>query len=177
MSQRFSEYARRERDDYPTPPWVTYALLEHTPWLAGMAWEPASGKNKMVRAIRVKGLTVVGTDKDFLSYGEPPNVGVTSIITNPPYGVGGRMALKFIEHALSFKQVRTVCMLLTVDFDSGSTRRHVFDECPHWHLKVVLLKRITWFEVPGKKEGPSTNHAWFVWRRGLGGTARIAYAG
>jgi hypothetical protein len=177
MSQRFSEYERREGDDYPTPPWVTRAILGHLDWpLVGTIWEPAVGQGKLVNVLLNEGYTAVGTSEDFLLVEKPPS-NVQMIITNPPYGPGGRTAVKFIEKALSFPTINTVAMLLQIDFDSGSTRKHLFQDCSDWAMKVVLLRRIIFFvPPPPKKPGSSTNHAWFVWRRGHSGPANIRYA-
>ena len=37
-------------------------------------------------------------------------------------------------------------MLLRVDYDSAATRRHLFADNPAFALKVVVTRRITWFE-------------------------------
>jgi hypothetical protein len=78
------------------------------------------------------------------------------------------------EHALEL--VPVVAMLLRVDFDSGVTRRHLFEHCPAFALKLVLLDRIVWFESPGKQARPSDNHAWFLWDKQHRGKPIIAYA-
>lgn len=55
MSQRDSGYARRERDDYTTPSWVTLALVPELPAFTGKVWEPACGSGKMVAALQQAG--------------------------------------------------------------------------------------------------------------------------
>ena len=66
-------------------------------------------------------------------------------------------------------------MLLPVDFDSALTRAKFFGDCGQFSGKIILLRRIKWF--PGEA-GPSTNHAWFIWRSNGRGFARptISYA-
>jgi hypothetical protein len=63
MSQRFSEYARRERDDYPTPDWVTETVIPHLKAMgANTIWEPAAGEGSMADALLSAGFRVVSTD-------------------------------------------------------------------------------------------------------------------
>lgn len=69
MSQRDSGYARKERDCYETPAWVTETLIPHLPAYA--IWEPACGSGKMVDALANACFTVIGSDiaagHDFLA--------------------------------------------------------------------------------------------------------------
>ena len=51
-------------------------------------------------------------------------------------------------------------MLLRTDFDHAKSRQHLFQH-PAFSKKLVLTKRIKWFE--DSKGQPSFNHAWFVW--------------
>jgi hypothetical protein len=62
-------------------------------------------------------------------------------------------------------------MLLPIDFDSGKTRRHVFQH-PAFALKLVLLDRIKWFDG----QSGSTNHCWCVWDWKHKGPPVIKYA-
>ena len=50
-----------------------------------------------------------------------------------------------------------VAMLLRTDFDHAASRLHLFSKCPAFTRKVVLTKRIVWFDGP--KAAPSFNHA------------------
>jgi hypothetical protein len=162
MSQRASGFERQDKENYPTPSWVTRLIIPHLPGVNPFVWEPAAGDGKMVKAFRSAGVPVSGTTKDFLKQTLKPLSIVNAIVTNPPYGTQGRLALKFIEHALEFKP-SMVAMLLRADFDSGKTRTHIFRDEPRWHKKIVLLDRINWFEGPGLA-GSSTNHAWYIWK-------------
>jgi len=172
VSQRHSEYPRRPNDDYATPPWVAQAIA---PWLrqdAVYLWDPACGAEQLVRALRAEGFQVVGTADDFLARTALAHDRIDCIVTNPPYGVGGRLGCQFIAHAIELAPL--TAMLLRVDFDSGKTRTPLFRDCPTFAQKVVLLDRIMWF--PGDL-GPSTNHAWFIWNRRHCGPPTIGYAG
>jgi len=172
MSQRDSGYARRERDDYPTPSWVTLALVQQLPLFSGRVWEPACGGGKMVAALRQAGFDVLGTDiadgVDFLHQAPPVDVG--AIITNPPYA----LAQQFIERALSVDDNRIVAMLLRTDYDHAASRAHLFADCPVFAKKVVLTRRIRWFE--DSKGSPSFNHCWMIWDQQHQGAPTLTYA-
>src|SRR6516165_6808874 len=106
MSQRVSGYARKERDLYETPEWVTNVLVPHLPYMrrTNNIWEPAAGSGKMANALREHGIEVSETDietgDDFLLATHLRNEHVTAIITNPPYD----LATEFIAHALFLTQ-------------------------------------------------------------------------
>lgn len=176
MSQRDSGYERKERDLYETPEWVTKALL---PTLAlTHFWEPAQGSGKMARVLAQVG-PVTGTDidmgTDFLATRELPHVMCGAIVTNPPY----ELATEFCEHALRLMEPVQgfVAMLLRTDFDHAKSRSHLFRDCPAFAKKLVLTKRIVWFDPePGAKgKSPSFNHAWFIWDWKHEGPPTIAY--
>jgi hypothetical protein len=180
MSQRMSGYDRRARDVYETPGRVTAALLPHLPPRM-FVWEPAAGSGKMVAALRAAGHRVIASDiveggdpshfrgRDFLQEDKAP-LGCQAIITNPPY----ELAREFIEHVLDLMRPRgVVAMLLRCDFDHAATRAHLFGGCPAFARKVVLTKRVVWFEAPGA--APSFNHAWFVWDWKHSGPPVLAY--
>jgi hypothetical protein len=87
MSLRDSGYARKQRDFYETPAWVTAALIPHLRPIRRV-WEPAAGLGKMVCALGAAGLEVEGSDiadgVDFLLQ-RAVRSGADAIITNPPY--------------------------------------------------------------------------------------------
>lgn len=179
MSQRDSGYARKERDLYETPEWATTAVVPHLPFVAFKVWEPACGSGKMVAALNAAGVNVVKqtdihTGADFLKWDQAANH-VNAIITNPPY----ELATEFIEHALRLMEPvgGVVAMLLRTDFDHAKSRSHLFRDCPAFAKKVVLTKRIMWFEPePGAKgKSPSFNHAWYIWDWKHEGAPTLAY--
>jgi len=173
MSQRDSGYERRERDLYETPAWVTEALIPHLPATDCTVWEPAAGGGKMVSALRAAGIDVDGTDiadgRDFLT--QPALRPFRAIITNPPY----ELATEFIERALFMIPADGfAAMLLRTDFDHAKTRKHLFAGNRAFAKKLVLTKRIKWFE--DSKGQPSFNHAWFIWSAQNQGAPVLAYA-
>lgn len=175
MSQRDSGYERHERDLYETPPWVTLALIPHLPTRLkpGMSvYEPAAGSGKMLRVLADVGFVVDADDisdgGDFL---ECIRTNYSAIITNPPYDI----AVEFIDRAIRLQKAEAglVAMLLRTDFDHARTRSRLFGDCPSFAKKVVLTKRIKWFE--DGKGSPSFNHAWFIWDHQHEGPPTLAY--
>jgi len=175
MSQRDSGYERKERDLYETPHWVTHALILHLPLPLWKIWEPACGSGKMADVLDGVAHTI-GTDvhngDDFLlmvgpEVGEIPD----AIITNPPY----ELAQEFIERALWLMEDNAGCvaMLLRCDYDHAKSRTHLFRDCPAFAKKLVLMRRIKWFE--NTKGSPSFNHAWFIWDWKHDGPPTIGY--
>lgn len=172
MSQRDSGYARKERDLYETPEWVTLALAKHLPTTDCVVWEPAAGSGKMVNALLKIGFDVTASDiadgRDFLT--QPAPKPFRAIITNPPY----ELAAEFIHRAIMMIPARGfVAMLLRTDFDHAKTRQDLFGKHPYFAKKVVLTKRIKWFEE--LKGQPSFNHAWFIWDFQHQGAPTLAY--
>ncbi|MDW9740831.1 hypothetical protein GOB78_07695 [Sinorhizobium meliloti] len=164
-----SKYARIENDLYQTEPWATEALIRHFP-VAGMKiWEPAAGNHLIADVLKEAGATVHTSDiatyerpqdqwLDFLD-DLPVTFGGDGIITNPPYGVQNRTAVKFAEKALE-RCPGLVALLLTAKFDSGSTRTHLFRDNPRFAGKIVLIDRIS---LLLNNESGTEDHAWYIW--------------
>jgi methylase of polypeptide subunit release factors len=180
MSQRNSGYERKERDLYETPEWVTECLLPHIPERIEWIWEPAAGSGKIARVLMLEGVRGVHqTDiypsenlhavKDFLMMPHASDY-IDGICTNPPY----ETAREFIETSLDLMRQKEgwIAMLLRTDYDHAKTRQHLFSGHPAFAKKLVLTKRIVWFE--GGKS-PSFNHAWFIWDWTNEGPPQIAY--
>ena len=64
MGKHGDDYARVERDDYPTPAWVIGALAEHFRLRGRITWEMACGKEgRMSEALKAAGCArVYSTD-------------------------------------------------------------------------------------------------------------------
>jgi hypothetical protein len=94
-----SGYNREVHDFYPTPDWVTAALLKQVT-LHDAVWEPCCGDGAMARVLERAGHKVVATDLvdrgfgrggvDFFACTAFP-AGCRAMVTNPPYGDGGEM--------------------------------------------------------------------------------------
>jgi hypothetical protein len=172
MTVTASAYQRVEGDRYYTPAWVTEALLSVESF-DGATVDPAAGAGHIVDVFSAAGLQIEGSDiaPDAIHVHGPldylvavPGT-VRNIITNPPYGNGGRLAVTFIKKALMDTEVPRgkVAMLLRVDFDSAHGRRELFGDHPAFKAKYVLTRRIRWANLEQKASGPTENHAWFVW--------------
>jgi len=161
MSQRHSQYELVPGDSYFTPAWVTEALLSVEKF-PGTVWEPAPGDGHMVRALVSGGCPVAPSHMDFLAT-EFRNCDAKNIVTNPPYSHG--LAEKFVRHALGLMlPVRgKVAMLLPMAWDCAKSRHDLFKHNAAFKAKYALTDRIRWENIEQKKNGPSQNHAWFVW--------------
>jgi predicted RNA methylase len=176
-----SGYERVEKDLYPTPPWVTEALGEHIDLTDLEIWEPAAGNGQMAEALKAAGATVHATDICPYDYPLDKVLDFTSgmhrakrfdgIITNPPYGQRNKLAEEFVEVGLRHiaRDGGFLALLLPTDFDSAKTRSHLFRDCPYFAGKVVLTRRIKWFEPPPgeRKKSPKENHTWYAWGRSV----------
>src|SRR6516164_9369388 len=185
MGKHETGYARIERDDYPTPPWVvTDALAEHIDLHGLIVWEFACGREgRMARALRTAGCTRVYASDigngyadqdevlDFLSGRTPDLPHFDAGITNPPFGPRGKTAEAFIARGLELLAsgyIDLLALLLPHDFDSAKTRAHLFRDCPHFTGKITLLQRVKWFEHPDpdqRTRNPKENTDWCFWSR------------
>lgn len=195
MSKRDSGYARVKRDHYPTPSWVIDALCEVVDLKGKTIWDPACGKGQMAEALKLRGAIVHASDIhrytraqckfDFLDGGYDPGPRrKDGIVTNPPYGERGKLAEAFIEAGLRriAEHGGFLALLLPADFDHAKSRARFFAQCPAFSGRIVLTKRIKWFDRPtasGKKHGPKDNHCWYIWQQTLIGASmppRVWYA-
>ena len=174
MGKHETGYARQDRDFYPTPPWLIEALAEHVDLRGKHILECACGDGRMTRALEAAGAYVTAFDiadygyggvRDFLLDEFPQQFDGT--ITNPPYGPRGKTAEAFIETGLRRLGNGFLALLLPADFDSAVTRRRLFNECPAFTAKIILTRRVKWFENPANpKITPKENSAWFLWEGG-----------
>jgi hypothetical protein len=175
MGKHGNEYTRQDKDFYPTPAWVTEALLQHLDVTGRNLWEPAAGTGNMAKVLSLAGAARIHCSdianygypldalREFTAGGETP-VAHPVIITNPPGGPRNATAEAFIASGLRHIMYGgTLALLLSTDFDSAVTRRGLFDECRWFTTRIILTKRITWFDrADGVREAPKENHAWFV---------------
>ena len=171
MSQRGSGYQRADNDLYETPEWVTQVIVPYLP--EDFIWEPAAGNGKMVNVLRRAGFIVLDTDTtrgvDFTL--EITSGDIRAIVTNPPYSIAAQFVRKALE--LTKPHRGFVAMLLRTDFDHAKTRADLFSNCPMFAKKIVLTRRIVWFERDGA--APSFNHAWYIWDWAHNGLPTIEY--
>ncbi len=166
-----SGFDREMNDFYPTPSWVTEALLKHAP-LRGPVWEPCCGDGAIARVIAAHGHTVEATDLadhghgrsgvDFFQCDAVP-AGCQAIVTNPPYGDGGTerksrkassQLLAFVKHAIALTESANGQLALLVRFQwiAGQRAAALMSSGPLDKV-IVLTHRILWFDM-----GPQTKH-------------------
>lgn len=169
MSVSASQYDRVANEKYYTPAWVTQALFSVERF--DRVFDPAGGDAAIINAVPA-GMAAraidIAPDSPRVDHGdffEVHKLDMWDIITNPPYGVQSRLAVRFIEHALALTEPfgGKVAMLLKVGFDSADGRRHLFDEHPAFAAEYRLTKRIRWTNLPQSDAGPTENHSWMVW--------------
>jgi hypothetical protein len=173
MGKHETGYPRIPRDLYPTPAWPVEALFEHVSVKGLRILEPACGRGHMSEVLKAAGAIVHSTDiedygyagldglADFTSFNRIEFC-LDAVITNPPFGLRGKLAEAFIETGLTLVGAGFMALLLPADFDSAKTRRHLFGDCPRFAGKIVLIRRIKWFNQPGKNKCPKENSAWFL---------------
>jgi hypothetical protein len=101
---------------------------------------------------------------DFTSPPDPTMPSWDGIVTNPPYGPRGKLAEAFVESGLRRIGEGFLALLLPADFDSAKTRMHLFGGCGQFTGKLVLTRRVKWFEHPtNPRMQPKENSAWYLW--------------
>ena len=182
-AMQHSSYAREENDFYPTPIWVTEAVMPTLKMLVKPGvkiWEPACGSGAICRVLEhewtgdiyasdlnphpdFRKYTTNKTAElmgkiDFLGWQGDFSGGV--IITNPPYS--GKLPADFIRTALEKTHPDgTVAMLLRSDYDQGSTRKKLFAEAGPFFMELALSPRPIW--IPGTDSGARHYYSWFIW--------------
>ena len=176
-------YERAKADHYPTPPWVTEAviprLLEYRS-KATAVWEPACGDGAMTNVLAGHFDRVVSTDLhdygfgtpgiDFMEASLPEGVGM--IVTNPPYGDD---AEKFVRRALDLMRPvgGVVAMLMRHEYDCSKGRVDLFNQ-PPFAGKVVLTSRPRW--IAGSTGSPRHNYSWYLWTFGQNIFPTLSYS-
>lgn len=174
MAQRTE--AKDSRDDFPTPPWATRALLEHvlSPRVGGLTeqtcLEPACGAGHMDKVLREYfGRTSAsdiydygyGTVADFLATPYEVN-SVDWVITNPPFNA----AEQFVEKARQVARQGVAILARTVFIESVGRYERLFKNAPPACF-AQFVERVPM--VKGRldrKASTATGYAWFVWLEG-----------
>ena len=160
-----SDFERKPRDFYPTPPEAVAPLLPHIPTGATYV-EPCAGDGALMRAlaplrcvhardIEPRGDSIYRYDAMNL---QPWDISADYIITNPPWD--RKILHPMIEH---FSAMRPTWLLFDADWV------HTKQSAPYlpWLRKIVSVGRVKW--IPDSKMTGKDNCAWHLFdQRGQG---------
>ena len=181
MSSKLLHMRRNKDDDntdyYPTPSWVTYALLDRLDiGDLDTCLEPASGGGHMVNVLSKYFGKVTHMDKycpdpdfktdkqDFLTFHTDEYFDF--IITNPPY----KVALEFILHALAMKPKCAAFLCRITFLESARRYKKLFRDNPPSRL-LVFVNRVNMTKgMIDEETASAVCYAWFVWDRNAEGT-------
>lgn len=157
---------RRENDHYPTPHWVTDALLRSLPWLQPTL-DPCCGSGEIMHVARrsersvMRGMEIdVSRGMEAQQRGFDVTIGDAlreswhdqHILTNPPFS----RAMEFLVKAMDECPVTAV--LLRLGYQSSKARMDWWRaHPPSW--EIILSKRPS-FTGTGTD---SQEYGWFVW--------------
>lgn len=193
-----SGFERRDCDLYPTPAWVTGALLRNVTFRSPI-WEPCCGDGSIAKVLEQGGHKVVATDLHDHSYGTPNTdffqcpalpPGCRALITNPPYGDGqaakpGRWAspsalLSFVKHVLHVIEPcqGQAALLVRLQWITGKRAAALLQSGPLESV-IMLTDRIQWFDHGEKTNRGQHNHVWVVFDhlRAKGAPPKLIFAG
>lgn len=170
MSQRFE--AIESRDDFPTPPWATRALIEHVMAKFGdvenqTCLEPACGVGHMDKVLLEYFDKTSASDIYPYGYGQVENF-LTSphevrsfdwVVTNPPF----KDAEEFITTARKIARRGVAILARTVFIESVGRYNRLFSQHPP-AIFAQFVERVPM--VKGrldKKASTATGYAWFIW--------------
>lgn len=148
-----SDFARIERDFYPTPPEAVLPLVPHLPEFARFA-EPCCGDMALVRSLEQHGLECayagdISTGQDAFSWW--PDDDINFIITNPPWD-------RKILHPM-IDRFRGQCSTWLL-FDADWVHTKQAAPFMPYLSKIVSVGRVKWF--PESKMTGKDNCAWHL---------------
>lgn len=183
MAQR-SE-AKDSRDDFPTPPWATRAMLEHVllacdPEIADQTClEPACGAGHMDKVLNEYFSSTSASDVHDYGYGKVENflngphaVGSFDwVITNPPFN----LAEEFVARSLQIARRGVAILARTVFIESVGRYERLFLPTPP-SIFAQYVERVPM--VKGRldpKASTATGYAWFIWQKGHEGNTELRW--
>ncbi|MET4283578.1 SAM-dependent methyltransferase [Bradyrhizobium sp. LA6.12] len=172
MAQRTE--ASDSRDDFPTPPWATRALVNHVlnefgPFERQSVLEPACGAGYMARPLSESFGEVLASDihpygfasvRDYLAVPYEANA-VDWVITNPPF----RLAEEFVLRSLIVARKGVAILARTVFIESVGRYKNLFLQHPPCRF-AQFTERVPM--VKGRVDrtaSTATGYAWLVWSK------------
>lgn len=159
-----SDFERKPRDFYPTPPEAVAPLLPHLPGEFSFC-EPCAGNGALTDAIRCRTNLMsscaaeydIAPEKGGIQKADALTItlddlnGADLIITNPPWDI--KILHPMIEH---FSAIRPTWLLFYADW------MHTKQSAPYmpWLRKVVSVGRVKW--IPDSKMTGKDNCAWHL---------------
>ena len=167
-----SDFERRERDFYATPPEAVQPLFKHLPDEFTFD-EPCAGQRDLVKALgedrcewasdihKADGVNRFAVEERRNCFGD-------YFITNPPWPAPGKKGDPTISIALHLSEIAPTWLLLPADFCHNKYFRRVAKSC----VKVVSVGRVSWMGngvssldncawmlFDAKHDGPTTFHS------------------
>lgn len=165
--------ARRAFDYYPTPAWMTMALLKRVHVFDVL--EPCAGEGAIVDALRANSVTIVATNdidparpaqfhldatlrESWMALSPPPYDGTRPYwgVTNLPFNLADLIVPLAVEFLPAFATILRLSWL-----EPTHARAQFLAENPP--TRVVVLPRHDW---RGDGQTDSVTSAWFVWDSG-----------
>ncbi len=165
----------RAKDDfYPTPEYVTQALLDNYSFV-GEIWECACGDGRMSEVLKKAGYRVISTDLINRGYYDASpravdflleNTKMHNIVTNPPFN----LSFEFIQQGLRLSE-RCLALLLPIRYLTGKKRAKLYKEFPP--SKIIVIPNKVDFIGNGN---PVMEFAWFIWDQTKKTSSEIVWA-
>ena len=172
MAQRTEP--RDSRDDFPSPPWATRALIEHVlkdkeTLARSDCLEPACGAGSMAETLKEYFAETYASDafdygygpvRDFLA--EPYDDGsVDWVITNPPF----RLAAAFVLRALRVARCGVAISERTVFLEGVHRYQLLFQNNPPTTVSPFVERVPIVKGRLDKSAATATSYAWMVWNK------------
>ena len=171
------------RDDFPTPPWATRALIEHIVGpknaLNSMSClEPACGAGHMAKVLKESGEVRCADAfhygyapvRDFLTYPYETNT-VDWVITNPPF----RLAEEFLARALKVARKGVAILARTVFLESIGRYETIYSVTPPPSLRSLSSASDDQGSLGHQSDDRDVRYAWFVWDKSAAGNPRLMW--
>ncbi len=182
MAQRFE--AKESRDNFPTPPWATRALIHHVlgspDMVQGMdCLEPACGAGHMSKVLWEYFSHVASSDLHPYGYGEVADFleaehlsqSVDWVITNPPF----KLAEEFVQKSLTIARQGVAILARTVFIESVGRYERLFSINPPSKF-AQFTERVAM--VKGRldpKASTATGYGWIVWEKNVSGPPQLVW--